>query len=146
MFMIGGDGSLRPIFEQLVRDLGVANRIQFLGRIPDEKVALAYEAADLFVLPTRALECFGLIIQEAFAYGCPVLSSDAGAIPETMNPIMPEFVVPAGDVDVLRSKIEAFLDGRLVAPAPAKLLAHMDERFSSEVIVPRLMKWIEGSA
>ena len=52
-------------------------------------MALWYEAADLFVLPTTALECFGLITMEAFAHGCPVLSTDAAAVPESMRPIMP---------------------------------------------------------
>ena len=112
-FYVGGDGPLRHSFEQLAVDLGVADRIQFLGRVSDEELALAYQAADLFLLPTRALECFGLITLEAFSYGCPVLSSDAAAIPETMRPILPDMIVPAGDVAALRQKIDDFISGGL---------------------------------
>lgn len=61
-FMIGGRGSLRPAFEKLAQDLNASHRINFLGRLSDDELNLAYQAADLFLLPTLALECFGLII------------------------------------------------------------------------------------
>ncbi len=139
-FMIGGGGRLRPALEKLAADLGVSHRIKFLGRIPDEQLNLAYQAADLFLLPTLALECFGLITLEAFAFGCPVLSTDAGAIPETMIPIMPEFVVPAGDVRALHDKLEAFLLGRLVPPSPEQLVNYTRERFDPSVVIPSFLK------
>ena len=95
-FCLAGDGPLRPSLEALSRELGVADRIQFPGRLDDEALTLWYEAADLFLLPTTALECFGLITLEAFAFGCPVLSTDACALPGTRARTMPEFPVPAG--------------------------------------------------
>jgi glycosyltransferase involved in cell wall biosynthesis len=138
-FMIAGDGRLRPKMEKLAKDLGVADRIIFLGRVSDEVLSLAYEAADLFVLPTLALECFGLIILEAFAFGCPVISTDAGAIPETMKPIMPDFVVPAGNVTALTDKIDDFLNGKLLPPSPQKLVEYVFEKFGISVVVPQLL-------
>ena len=42
-FYIGGDGPLRQSFEQLATDLGVADRVCFMGRISDEHLALAYQ-------------------------------------------------------------------------------------------------------
>lgn len=145
-FMLGGDGALRPAFERLARDLGVTDRVRFLGRISDEELGLAYEAADLFVLPTLALECFGLIILEAFAFGCPVLSTDAGAIPETVRPVMPDFIVPAGDVGALRERVEAYLSGALTTPSADELVRYTVERFGSSVIVPRIMALMEGGS
>ena len=143
-YYIGGDGPLRAAFEQLVRDLGVADRVHFLGRISDADLALAYQAADLFLLPTLALECFGLITLEAFSYGCPVLSSDAAAIPETMRPILPELVVPAGDVDALRRKIDDFLSDR-IRVSPDELVQYAASRFDAGVVVPRLLALLEPS-
>lgn len=136
--VVGGDGPLRSTFERLAAELGCGENIRFTGRLSDEQLALAYQAADLFVLPTRALECFGLIIIEALSYGCPVLSTDAAAIPETMNPILPEFVVPAGDVAGLRAKLEAFLCGQLNAPSEADLVAYVAARFDERVVTPRV--------
>lgn len=142
-YYIAGDGALRAAFQQLAIDLGVSERIHFLGRISDEDLALAYQAADLFLLPTLALECFGLITQEAFSYGCPVLSSDAAAIPETMRPIMPEFIVPAGDVAALRQKIDDFVNGRLVPPTEEELVQYVASHFDASVVVPKLLALLE---
>jgi glycosyltransferase involved in cell wall biosynthesis len=143
-FVVAGDGPMRSALEQQAARLGVTERVTFTGRLTDEQVALAYQASDLFVLPTLALECFGLIILEAFAYGCPVLSSDAGAIPETMQPIMPQFIVPAGDVEALRNKASAFLDGHLVPPSSDALIEYVGERFAYSVVTPRLSALLEG--
>jgi glycosyltransferase involved in cell wall biosynthesis len=138
-FMVGGDGRFRAKYEALARSLGAREAIRFLGRMSEHDLNLAYQAADLFLLPTRALECFGLIMLEAFAFGCPVLSSDAGAIPETMEPILPEFITPAGNVRVLRSKAKAFLEGRLTSPGPEALVEYTRRCFDASVIVPSLL-------
>lgn len=144
-FMIGGDGRLRPQYEQLARDLGAAGHIHFLGRMSEEDLNLAYQAADLFLLPTRALECFGLIMLEAFAFGCPVLSSDAGAIPEVMQPILPGFIVPSGDVKTLQEKVSRYLTEDLAAPPPEEMVRYVDERYGASVVVPRLMSFLFGA-
>ena len=143
-FCLAGDGPLRPSLEALSRELGVEDRIHFPGRLDDEALTLWYEAADLFLLPTTALECFGLITLEAFAFGCPVLSTDACALPETMAPIMPDFLVPAGDEAALRAKLEAFLDGRLVPPPPERLLEYLEERYGESQVLPKLFALLEG--
>src|SRR5207247_10798962 len=91
VFYVGGDGVLRAELEALTTSLGAHDRIVFTGRLSDEDLSLAYQAADIFLLPSTALECFGLIIQEALLHGCPVVSSDVGAIPAVMRPILPQF-------------------------------------------------------
>ena len=96
------------------------------------------------MLPTAALECFGLIILEAFSFGCPVLSTDVGAIPETMMPIMPDFVVPARSVEALATKVEQFLDGRLVPPSGETLMRYVNDGYAREKIAPELTRLLEG--
>ena len=137
-FYVGGDGPLRPRLEQQTRELGCAEGVRFMGRIPDETLALAYQAADLFVLPTRELECFGLIILEALSYGCPVLSTDAAAIPETMRPILPRLVVPAGDAAAMGRAVERWLDHQLPLPSEQQLVQYTVDHYSPAVILPRL--------
>jgi glycosyltransferase involved in cell wall biosynthesis len=143
-FVVAGDGPRRREFQELAATLGTGSSISFPGRISEEDLVLAYEAADLFVLPTLALECFGVITIEALALGCPVLASDAGAIPEVLAPILPEFIVPAGDSGALRVQAEAFLEERLVAP-PAEVLANYARaNFDRSALAPRLLKLLEG--
>jgi len=146
VLVIGGEGPMRAELAQLVERLGVSDGIRFTGRLDESQLALAYQAADLFVLPTRALECFGLVVHEALAFGCPVVSTDAGALPELMRPILPEFIVPAGDADALRARLDLFLSGRLKAPPPEALVAHVDRLFSRNAVAPKMLALLEGDA
>jgi len=134
-FMIGGAGSDYGSLESQIRKLECADRIRMLGRLSDEHLRWAYQAADLFVLPTRALECFGLIIVEALACGLPVVATSVGAIPENMSPILPDFLVPPDDPPALGEKVSAFLDGRLQAPSEEALIRHAKEHFGEQAIV-----------
>jgi glycosyltransferase involved in cell wall biosynthesis len=143
LFVIGGDGPLRAELRQLVYRLHVSERVRFTGRLDEAQLRLAYQAADLFLLPTAALECFGLIIVEALSFGCPVLSTDAGAIPELMRPILPTFIVPAGNVNALRAQLERFLAGDLVPPPPEALVAHVERYFAKATIAAQLTSLLE---
>jgi glycosyltransferase involved in cell wall biosynthesis len=142
--VLAGGGPLKEPLERQSRALGLENKVFFPGRLTDEQVALAYQAADLFILPTKSLECFGIIILEAYAFGCPVLGSDTGAIPELIGPIDPGLIYPAGDVAALTEKLRAILDGRLVLPDPQKLIHFIRENYSQPLIYPRWRKIITG--
>jgi glycosyltransferase involved in cell wall biosynthesis len=138
VFVAAGDGPYRATFEQRARDLGAdALQVRFPGRISDEELALSYQAADLFVLPTRALEGFGLIVVEAMSYGLPVLGTKVGAIPELIRPIAPKLIVPPGDADALGDRVGRWLDGKLVVPTSEAMAEYVDKRFDRAVVVPR---------
>jgi glycosyltransferase involved in cell wall biosynthesis len=67
---------------KLAADLGIAADVVFVGGIPLEETVHFYRAADVFVYPSLN-ETFGLPILEAMACGCPVVTSDVSAMPET---------------------------------------------------------------
>jgi glycosyltransferase involved in cell wall biosynthesis len=67
---------------QLADELGITQDVRFVGAVPLEKTARFYQAADAFVYPSLN-ETFGLPILEAMASGCPVVTSDISAMPET---------------------------------------------------------------
>lgn len=143
-FVIGGQGALESHLRARAAALEVSGRVTFAGRLSDDHLRLAYEAADLFVLPTRALECFGLIVIEAMAFGCPVIATDAGAIPEVLRGFPADVIVPAGDVEALRSRLEDFLEGRLRLPAPEEITRFVSARYSAGAVVPRILELVEG--
>ena len=58
---------MRSELENLSKELGVQDRVHFLGYIKDEDLPTLYRAGDMFVLPTRELEGFGLVAIEAMA-------------------------------------------------------------------------------
>jgi len=74
--MIVGAGHLRPKLEKLVRRLDVNKHITFLGLVSEEDKILAYNASDIFVLPSLA-ELEGMVVLEAMACGKPIIVSDA---------------------------------------------------------------------
>ncbi|MCU1285740.1 MAG: glycosyl transferase group 1, partial [Acidobacteriales bacterium] len=79
---IGGTGPLRTELEQQIESLRLGDCVSLVGEVPEAELALKYASADAFVIPTRALECFGLIAVEAMAAGTPTLSTPIVALPE----------------------------------------------------------------
>jgi glycosyltransferase involved in cell wall biosynthesis/SAM-dependent methyltransferase len=108
--LIGGTGPLRARLERQAGDLGLADRVRFLGFVPDEALPDWYGAADAFVLPTRELEGFGLVTVEALACGTPVLATPVGATPEILGPLEPALLFREASVAAMAEGIARFLD------------------------------------
>ena len=112
---IGGEGPERQSLERLALERGVGDRIAFLGRISEQQLNDCYAAADCFVLPTRALECFGLIVLEAYASGVPVVGVPVGSIPEVMGAEFSAWIADDNRPAAIAQRMGDFLSGRLVA-------------------------------
>jgi glycosyltransferase involved in cell wall biosynthesis len=82
---IGGDGPLREQLIARAASSSAAERIRFLGSIPEEELPSWYAGSDLFVLPTRSLEGFGMVTLEAMASGVPVAGTRVGATSEILK-------------------------------------------------------------
>lgn len=111
--LIGGGGSLRQELERRVAGAGLDETVSFLGRLEEGDLPACYGAASCFVLPTRALECFGLIVLESFAANTPVIASDVAAIPELAASQGDDWLFAPGDVSGLALRMRQFLDGVL---------------------------------
>lgn len=76
---LGGQGPLTPELERIARDAGVAQRVRFVGRIPDQDLPAWYHACDAFCLPSvEPAEAFGIVQVEAMACGKPVVCCELG--------------------------------------------------------------------
>lgn len=74
--VIVGEGQERPQLERLAQQLGLGDRVHFLGHLPDAEVPLQLSKADVFVLPSRTqAETFGVAQVEAMAAGLPVVNT-----------------------------------------------------------------------
>ncbi len=79
-FTIVGDGPERPALERRAQELGLGDRVRFLGMIPPDRVSSVLATADLFVFPAEA-EGLGLSAIEAVAAGVPVVAcTDGGGV------------------------------------------------------------------
>src|SRR5438128_2521076 len=110
VLLIGGAGSLRSALEAQSRALGLEAHVRFLGFVPDEALPRYYQAADVFVLPTRELEGFGLVTVEALACGTPVLGTPVGATPEILVPLAPFLVFRDLAPETMAEDLRRFLE------------------------------------
>jgi len=115
--VIGGEGWTRPRLEEAARALGVAERVRFRGFIPEEKLPQYYQAADLVVLPSIALEGFGLITVEALACGTPVVATPASGAEDVLAPLDPAWLSADTSPEAVAHAIRAALDRLTADPA-----------------------------
>jgi glycosyltransferase involved in cell wall biosynthesis len=83
--VVAGDGPERLRLEELARDLGVAKRVCFTGRLAPGQLDQVYRAATLCVLPTLWMENCPVVVLEAFAHGRGVVATRIGGVPELVT-------------------------------------------------------------
>jgi glycosyltransferase involved in cell wall biosynthesis len=105
VLVIGGEGPERPALERHASELGL--NVRFVGRVDDRELADIYRAADVSVVPSVALEGFGLVVLEALACGTPVLASDVGGLGEALAGLDPTLVVPPAQPCALAERLTA---------------------------------------
>lgn len=128
-----GDGPERINMEQLCRELGTCDDIRFLGK--QEKVEEILNIADVFMLPS-ATESFGLAALEAMACGVPVISSNAGGIPEINIHGETGYLAEVGDTEQLgKYTLELLSDEEKLASFKRNALEQAN-KFKIENIVP----------
>ena len=130
--LLVGDGPERPKMEKLCRDLGIYNDVRFLGKL--EAVEEVLSVADLFLMPSEK-ESFGLAALEAMACEVPVISTNAGGIPELNIHGVTGFVSEVGDVDDMVRNALYVLDDANLPTFKANALARAHD-FDIEKIVP----------
>jgi N-acetyl-alpha-D-glucosaminyl L-malate synthase BshA len=96
-----GDGVERSQCEQLARDLDVCDEVRFLGK--QDAIEEILSVSDLFLMPSES-ESFGLAALEAMACKVPVISSNAGGLPELNVDGETGFLKNVGDVDGMAEK------------------------------------------
>ena len=131
--LLVGDGPERNNAEKLCRELGTCTDIRFLGKL--EAVEEVLSVSDLFLMPS-AKESFGLAALEAMACEVPVISSDAGGLPELNVDGQTGFVCPVGDIEAMTEKALYVLHPDHLATFKENALARAHD-FDVKVVVPR---------
>jgi len=104
----GRDADYIEQLHALAAELGIADDVVFVGAVPLEETVSFYRAADVFVYPSLN-ETFGLPILEAMASGCPVVTSDVSAMPETAGgaAILADPLEPKSIAEAMLSALDA---------------------------------------
>jgi glycosyltransferase involved in cell wall biosynthesis len=109
---IVGDGDLRPELEALSRQLGLADRVRFLGKHPPTDLPPIYSAADVLVLPSTGVESFGVVLIEALACGTAVIASSLPGVRTVVNDGHDGVLVPPQDEATLATTLGQLLSDR----------------------------------
>ncbi|MEL6496475.1 MAG: glycosyltransferase family 4 protein [Cyanobacteria bacterium J06623_7] len=138
LLYIGGKGELAETLQAQISQLGLEENIKLLGYIADDDLPLCYRAANFSLVPTVALEGFGLIVIESLAAGTPVLGTPVGGIPEILRPFNSDLVLASSQPQDLASGIIEALGGQRQLPDAATCLAYVRHNYTWSVIAPQI--------
>jgi D-inositol-3-phosphate glycosyltransferase len=94
-----------------VAELGLRDRVRFLGPQRQDRLPLFYAAADATVMPSH-YESFGMVALEAMACGTPVVATRVGGLQSTVRDGLTGYLVPEGDSAALADRLQVLLDDR----------------------------------
>ena len=105
VLFVGGGDLLEPLRSRIVK-LGLADRVQFTGNVPHERVHEYYALSDVFVMPSLA-EARPLALSEALFNGLPAIASDITVIATMIENERNGLLFPKGDAQILANHIRA---------------------------------------
>jgi glycosyltransferase involved in cell wall biosynthesis len=135
--VVVGEGPQRKRLENLASELGIADRVEFTGPVPQARLAEIYAGADVFTLASVVLEQSGKrdvipnVLAEAMAMRIAVVASDVSGIGELVEDGVSGRLVPPNDVDALARVLAELLDdddlrARLAAAGAEKVKLAFD--------------------
>lgn len=138
--LLAGDGPERYKIEQLCEELQVCGHVEMVGNVQTSFEALSI--SDLFMLPSET-ESFGLAALEALASGVPVISSNAGGLPEVNKNGFSGYLSNVGDIDdMTKNALHILKDDETLAQFKKNAFEH-SKNYSLDKILPQYEKVYE---
>ncbi|HEX5690544.1 MAG TPA: glycosyltransferase family 4 protein, partial [Roseiflexaceae bacterium] len=142
--LLAGDGPHRANLERRARELGIAERVHFLGPIANADLPRYHAISDVFVMPSTDHETFCIAACEAMACARPVVAARTGGLPEVVRDGETGFLVPPGDAQALAERIgELLCDGALRARLGAAGREWTREMFTWDKVADRVEREYE---
>jgi len=136
-----GDGPDRLNVEELARTMGIYDDVRFLGK--QEQISEILSITDLFLLPSET-ESFGLSALEAMACSVPVISTNAGGLPEINVHGKTGYLANVGDIRAMADyAISILKDDSTLAHFKKEAIAHA-RKFEKQHIIPQYEKLYEA--
>jgi glycosyltransferase involved in cell wall biosynthesis len=135
--LIAGEGPDRGPLERLAKELGIEDRVRFLGAQPRERILELFAAADAAIL-SSSWENFPHTVVESLSVGTPVLAMEAGGVAEVVRDGENGLLVPPGDTEGLTAAVRRYFDDdalreRLRAAATESVDDYSPERVFGEL-------------
>ncbi len=138
--VFAGDGPERSNLERRSKELGLAERVRFLGFLNQSQLPSTYCAADLLVLPSL-FEPFGLVVNEAMLCGLPVAVSDrVGARFDLVRPNENGYIFPVGDVKAVAGILKEVLSNAAMRTRMGTAARQRMEKWSPREFVDSVVR------
>jgi glycogen synthase len=138
MLLIAGKGRLSGELQARIDEHGLGNDVKLLGFVPDDRLAELYRAATISVVPTVALEGFGLITVESLAAGTPVLVTPVGGLPEVVAGLSRDLILRSTGAEAIAEGLTDALSGKLKLPDARRCRDFAMANFDNSVIARRV--------
>jgi glycosyltransferase involved in cell wall biosynthesis len=144
-FVVAGDGPERPALGRRAAELGVSARVLFTGALANADLPELYAAADVFAFHTLH-EGLGIVLLEALASGCPVVTTAAGGTLDIVGDGVTGLVVPPADARAFaRAIVRVLRDGSLAAALGERARRRAEAEFDWDVVAGRYLAVFEAA-
>ncbi len=140
LLLIGGTGEMNGSLMSLIESRGLGGHVRLLGFIPEDTIRFAYAAADFSVVPTQALEGFGLVTIESLAAGTPVIVTPVGGLLEIVGPLSDSLVLKGAGVSHIRDGLDAILSGLVALPSGDDCKQYVRQNYDWSLIAPQTLR------
>jgi glycosyltransferase involved in cell wall biosynthesis len=144
LVLIAGRGPLAHELTLQIQRARLDAHCRLVGFIADDQLPAAYRAADLSVVPSVALEGYGLIVPESLAAGTPVMVTPVGGLPEAVEGLSRRLVLDDATVEALARGLGDALAGTLPLPDAAACQAHARAHNDWPVVVEQIRRVYES--
>jgi len=139
---VAGDGDMLPALKTLSEQLGVADRVCWLGNVSEPKTLL--QASDIFLLASVG-EAFGLVLTEAMACGVPVVGSRSGSLMEVVEDQRTGLLCAPFDAPAFADAIEYLArDGHRRKEMGVQAMERVQRHFTLDVAVDKTLRIYES--
>lgn len=144
VLLIGGKGIQFDYLSGLIQSLRLENNVRMLGFIPESDMRNYLSLANLFILPSRDLEGFGLVVLESMACGTPVLVSPRGGPPEVVGRFDKDLVLPGLEPAEIAERLKSLIrSGRLGKDVSPRCVEFVKSGFSWEKFSGKYLEWVK---
>jgi glycosyltransferase involved in cell wall biosynthesis len=137
LLCIGGRGPMMAELSASVERRGLSEHVRFFGFVEEDLLPHFYRAANLNVVPTEALEGFGLVAAESMAAGTPSMVTPIGGLPEVVAGLSPNLVFASSTAQDIAEGLTQALLNKLSMPDGDTCRAYVRENFSPQRMAER---------
>ena len=143
--VLAGEGDEVPELKRRAGELGLGERVRFLGPLPRSRVLELFRAADAALL-SSSWENFPHTVVEALAVGTPVLATRTGGVAEVVEDERNGLLVPPGEPETLAAAVRRYFEDDGLRARLREEAAPSVAKYAPEHVYARLEAVLEGAA